>query len=241
MLIRIVTVLAGLALTLGLNAQSQVNLGAPKRANLGKILLVGDSITMGAGSPGGYRAILENRLQSEGHYFEFVGGSTENSFGMGQPKHEGHGGWSTLDILNGKQGQSSSGKISSWIAKYKPNFVLLMTGTNDDIWVTKQEWLAKYYDLLKTIFTANPKTKVVISAIPKSNNNVTGKAWGEAVCYDVVRKEAIVFKSRGFKIAFVDPFSSFNPATDLADDYHPNTSGYRKIANAFYSGLMKLQ
>ena len=241
MLNRLLFVLVCFALATGLLAQNAVTLGAPKRANLGKILLVGDSITMGAGSPGGYRAILEQRLQSEGHYFEFVGGSTENSFSMEQPKHEGHGGWSTLDILNGKPDQPAKGKIVDWVTKYKPNFVLIMTGTNDDIWVTKQEWLAKYYALLKAVYTASPKVKVVLATIPKSNNGVTGKSWGEAVCYDVVRKEAVVFKSRGFKMAFVDTYTTFNPATDLADDYHPNAKGYQKIANAFYGGLMKLK
>ena len=235
------TVLLVLVLMVSAFALSQggKSLGRPARTIGQRVLAVGDSITLGAGSPGGYRAILESRLLSEGFKFDFVGGSTENSNGLVSPRHEGHGGWSTTDLVNGKAGQGAKGKLADWLRASNPDTVLVMTGTNDSVWVTKQEWTAKYERLLDAIYKQNRNMKVVLASIPKSNNAVTGKDWGEAMCYDIVKSVVASRRAKGYKITFADTYTSFNPSVDLADDYHPNANGYRKIANAFYGALLK--
>ena len=220
-------------------SQGGRSLGRPVKSIGKRVMAIGDSITLGAGSQGGYRILLESRLMAEGYKFEFVGSSTENSKGLVSPKHEGHGGWSTTDITSGKPGQGQKGKMLDWLTKHKPDTVLLMTGTNDSVWVTKQEWTAKYQKMLDVVFKFNPKMKVVLAAIPRSDSTVTGKDWGEAMCFDVVKSVVANRRSRGFMVTMADCYTSFNVETDLSDAYHPNQNGYRKIANAFYSALVR--
>lgn len=221
------------------SAQGGRALGKPMKSVGRRVLAVGDSITLGAGSPGGYRLPLEKRLLSEGYRFQFVGASVENSQGLTSPNHEGHGGWSTTDLINGKTSQKSAGKLAQWLAATRPETVVIMTGTNDDIWVTKQEWTAKYEKLLDVVFKFNPDTKVVLAAIPRSDNTVTGKAWAEAVCFDIVKSVVAKRRAKGQLVTFADTYTTFNAQTDLSDAYHPNANGYRKIANAIYGALVR--
>ena len=114
-----------------------------------------------------------------------------------------------------------------------------MTGTNDPFWVTRQEWTAKYEKLLDIVFKYNPKTKVVMASIPRSDSAVTGKSEAEALCFDIVKTVAASRRAKGFFVTFADTYTSFNPALDLFDAYHPNANGYRKIANVIYSALVR--
>ncbi len=227
-----------LALTLKVAAQSspKVFLGnvIPSR-----ILAIGDSITWGAGYDGGYRGILETRIRAAGGMFSFVGSDSENSKSLRSKFHEGHGGWSTLDLINGKSSAPSAGKVSTWLTQSHPDMVLVMTGTNDDIWVSRQEWTAKYEALLDKIFAYNKNMRVILASIPKSYAPRTGKATGEALCYDIVKTVVASRKARGFRIGFADTYTSFDYNSDLSDDYHPNKSGYTKIADAFFNQIEK--
>jgi len=214
-------------------------IGRPNRPTLGNILAVGDSITQGAGSTGGYRSLLEQRLRSSSYDFRFVGARTDNSSGMVYPAHEGHGGWNLTEMLNGRKNEPQAGKLSDWLKKHSPSVVLLMGGTNDDIWVTRTDWVLKYNRLLNVIYSYNRNTKVVLGAVPKSDNGYTGKSWSEAVCFSVVKDVVAARKRAGYSIAFADTYTSFNPGMDLSDHYHPNRSGYQKISDAFYFALTK--
>lgn len=227
------------ALSLGSAGWAQ-GLGAPVNKSLGRVLLVGDSITLGAGSSGGYRSLLESKLERDGYTFEFVGSSTENSSGMDQPRHEGHGGWSTRDVLFGRANEPSKGNISTWLRSTSPDIVLLMTGTNDNCWVPRQDWAADFSRLYRAIYAFRPDIKIVVAAIPKSDNTVTGKRDGEYLAFSVLRSITGWFQRKGHKMSFADPFTAFNPQTDLADAYHPNVYGYNKIADAFYGAIKKV-
>ncbi|MBS1715020.1 MAG: hypothetical protein JST30_11865 [Armatimonadetes bacterium] len=213
--------------------------GRPSRPTLGRVLTVGDSITQGAGSAGGYRGILEQRLRSGSYDFRFVGARTDNSTGMVYPAHEGHGGWNLTELLNGRKSEPQAGKLADWLRKHDPSVVLLMAGTNDDIWVTRTDWVLKYNRLLNVIYSYDRSIKVVLGAVPKSDNGYTGKAWSEAVCFSVVKDVVAARKRAGYPIAFADTYTSFNPSRDLSDHYHPNKSGYQKISDAFYFALTK--
>lgn len=214
-------------------------LGKPAKSIGRRVMSLGDSITQGAGAQGGYRALLEARLRAEGYRFEFVGSRSDNSLNLVSPHHEGHGGWSTTDIVNGRADQRSQGKLIDWLKAGQPETLLVMIGTNDNPWVPRQDWTANYEKLLDVVFRYNKDIRVVMAAIPKSNSAVTGKDWAEALCFDIVKKVVKARRAKGFAITFADPYTSFNPATDLSDDYHPNLNGYRKIANAFYAALTK--
>ena len=92
-----------------------------------KIMPLGDSITQGAGVPGGYRKILYEILTERGYTIEFVRTKTSNRFAH-DPKgtknnHEGHGGWNIDDI---------SSHIAEFLDRIdSPHIILLHIGIND--------------------------------------------------------------------------------------------------------------
>lgn len=220
-------------------AQGHRSLGKPGNSIGKRMLAVGDSITWGAGYTGGYRGILESRIRSVGYRFDYVGGRADNSAGMVSMNHEGHGGWTTTDLLNGRSTEPAAGKLSTWLKSYQPDVVLLMAGTNDNPWVSREEWKAKYEKLLDVIYKYNPDTRVVLASIPRSYTPNTGKQLAEAFCYDIVKSVVAGRRAKYFPIVFADTYTSFNINTDLADEYHPNKSGYAKIADAFFQAITK--
>jgi lysophospholipase L1-like esterase len=94
---------------------------------------LGDSITKGVDGPStddaGYRNDLADSLNSEGIGFDFVGSLVDGS-GF-DADHEGHAGWRADQIINGRVGQSSQGRLTTWLPDYDPRVVLLHIGTND--------------------------------------------------------------------------------------------------------------
>ena len=214
-------------------------LGRPSQPVGHRVMAIGDSITMGAGSVGGYRRLLENRLKSSAYKFIFVGTSMENSSGMSFRRHEGHSGWSTNDLIYGRVDQPGLGKVSKWLSYAKPDTVLIMTGTNDPTFLPKQDWAAKYDKLLSQVFAYNAATRVVLISIPKSDNAITGKAVPESICYDIVKSAVAKWKGKGYAIEFADAYSTFNTSRDLSDAYHPNEAGYKKIADAVFMAMQK--
>ena len=90
-----------------------------------RIMPLGDSIT---GSPGCWRALLWNQLQSSGHTgFDFVG--TLGPQGCGVPydgDNEGHGGILGTNIAD-------QNLLPAWLAATDPDVVLMHLGTND-VW-----------------------------------------------------------------------------------------------------------
>ena len=47
------------------------------------------------------------------------------------PDHDGRGGWTTDQIVNGKVGFPPDDKLDQWLVAEEPNIVLLHIGTND--------------------------------------------------------------------------------------------------------------
>ena len=115
-----------------------------------RIMPLGDSIT---GSPGCWRAILWNRLQSNGFTnIDFVG--TQPPQGCGVPydgDNEGHGGALASGIV-------SQNQLPGWLAATSPDIVLMHLGTND-VWngQSPTQVLASYTTLVGQMRADNPK------------------------------------------------------------------------------------
>src|SRR5690242_8038576 len=118
----LVIVLAALAAALALVV---VRPGVSSAATPVRIMPLGDSIT---GSPGCWRAVLWNRLQSTGYTdIDFVG--TLGPQGCGQPydgDNEGHGGERVTDVADQNL---LPGRLSATL----PDIVVMHFGTND-VW-----------------------------------------------------------------------------------------------------------
>ncbi|GAA5175098.1 hypothetical protein GCM10025771_06360 [Niveibacterium umoris] len=122
---------AGDARTAG--TQTAVALEAPVWLNTGvRVMALGDSITEGwPSSYGGYRYELYRRFIALNLPVDFVGGLTNTSNGLPDPAHEGHGGWTSYELRDGRRSDPAAGNVTQWIASARPDVILLLAGTND--------------------------------------------------------------------------------------------------------------
>ncbi len=197
-----------------------------------RIMPLGDSIT---GSPGCWRALLWNRLQSTGHTaIDFVG--TLGPQGCGQPydgDNEGHGGYLTTNVAN-------QNLLPGWLSATRPDIVLMHFGTND-VWsnIAPTTILAAYSRLVDQMRASNPTMRILVAKIipmaPSScpecgqravalNNAIDGWAAGKTTTQS--------------PIVVVDQWTGFNTATDTYDGVHPNAAGDQKMSDRWYPALV---
>ena len=133
------------------------------------IMPLGDSITYGVGSPGGYRTPLAQDLTAQGINFHFVGSVTLNDTAyldqLGDQGQEGHPGTTIGAIQSG---------ISAWMqaSGATPNIILLMIGTND-IWQNNGPATApaRLASLLNELYQLDPSATVILSTLIPINYN----------------------------------------------------------------------
>ncbi|MGC5029464.1 cellulose binding domain-containing protein [Micromonospora sp. DT229] len=197
-----------------------------------RIMPLGDSIT---GSPGCWRALLWNRLQSAGHSaIDFVG--TLGPQGCGQPydgDNEGHGGYLATNVAN-------QNLLPGWLSATRPDIVLMHFGTND-VWsnIAPTTILTAYSRLVDQMRASNPAMRILVAKIipmaPSScpecgqrtvalNNAIDGWAAGRTTSQS--------------PIVVVDQWTGFNTATDTYDGVHPNAAGDQKMSDRWYPALV---
>jgi lysophospholipase L1-like esterase len=218
------------------------------------VMPLGDSITDGYLTPGGYRTELWQLLVNQDHdNISFVGSQSTGALAPGDPASsgddEGHIGWCIgLDNSSCASGEDLSSDIVSWLNTYRPNIILLHAGTNDIAsGDTGAQVTTNMDDFLDQIFTTLPHTDVVLAQIipilnvqPESNYASMETAWQQynAALPGLVSK----YRSLGYNIQLVNMSDVLNPDTDYAtgaanpqdDDFHPNLAGYDIMAQTWY-------
>lgn len=195
-----------------------------------RIMPLGDSITDGANVPGGYRIELWRRLVNQDRLaIDFVGSLRNGPASLGDPDHEGHSGW-RIDEL--------TAAVDGWLARYQPEIVLLMIGTNDmlqDHAVAQAP--ARLGALLDRISARLPQARVLVATLPPLGQPVSQErvAAFNAAVPGVVQARA----KAGKTLALVDVARGLTPA-DLADGVHPNADGCAKIGAAWHTALRPL-
>ena len=151
---------------------------------------LGDSITDGFGTPGGYRIELFRRTLAAGKHITFVGrnvngpatvtdGATTTPFPQ---RHEGYSGY-TIDPAGGRQGISplTDGAIST----FPPQIILLQIGTNDiDLNLDVANAPTRLGALLDRITTDAPDALLVVARITPLNydaGNTRVQAYNDAM------------------------------------------------------------
>ncbi|GAA2435081.1 GDSL-type esterase/lipase family protein [Streptomyces macrosporus] len=234
-------VLTALTLTLGLLGAGPATANAapgpvPARAAADpvRIMPLGDSIT---GSPGCWRSLLWNRLQSTGYTnIDFVG--TLGPQGCGQPHdgdNEGHGGALVTDV-------ASRNLLPGWLSATRPDIVVMHFGTND-VWSNRSpdEILAAYGTLVDQMRASNPNTKVLVARIIPMNPDTCGECGRRVVALNERIPDWARSKSTGNSpVIAVDQWTGFSTASDTYDGVHPNASGDEKIAARWYPALADL-
>ncbi|MEH1099622.1 cellulose binding domain-containing protein [Micromonospora sp. CPCC 205561] len=196
-----------------------------------RVMPLGDSIT---GSPGCWRSVLWNRLQSSGHTdVDFVG--TLGPQGCGQPHdgdNEGHGGYLVTNVAN-------QNLLPGWLAATRPDIVLMHFGTND-VWsnIAPATILAAYGRLVEQMRAANPATKVLVAKIIPMAPATCAECGQRVVALNAaIDGWAAAIGTAASPVVVVDQWTGFSTATDTYDGVHPNASGDRKMADRWYPAL----
>jgi len=218
-----------------------VDLSAGFAANLPRVLPLGDSTTYGvtqsyAGvtESGGYRTWLWDKLINANRAVDFVGSQSNGPSTLGDKNHEGNRG-KTLDW--------TSGQINGFLSSSQPDVVLLMLGTNDSGTDTLDVMKTQLSNLIDQITAYSSSLRILVASIPPIRSEAQSfarlalvQAYNDAIPGIVASKQAA-----DKNVEFVDMRSliesdiSFPPNDN---GLHPTTSGYSKIANFWYDGLV---
>ncbi|MGK5518503.1 cellulose binding domain-containing protein [Micromonospora sp. URMC 107] len=218
-----------LALAIGLTAPSPA-LPAAATAPV-RVMPLGDSIT---GSPGCWRSVLWNHLQSTGHTdVDFVG--TLGPQGCGQPHdgdNEGHGGYLVTAVAN-------QNLLPGWLAATRPDIVLMHFGTND-VWngIPPATILAAYGRLVEQMRASNPAMQILVAKIiPMAPPSCPECGQRVVALNGAIDGWAAAASTPASPVVVVDQWTGFSTATDTYDGVHQNASGDRKIADRWYPAL----
>ena len=191
-----------------------------------KILPLGDSITDGLTVAGGYRIELFHLARTADKEITYVGGSQNGPTmvdGVPFPRaHEGHSGWTISQI---------DGIVPTPALGVNPHIVLLHIGTNDMNSATAGA-PDRLGTLIDQIITTLPNALLVVSNIIPFPVRASAVTTYNAAVPGVVRTRS----DAGKHILFVDQFMGF-PTTELQDGVHPNSTGYARMARAWFAAI----
>lgn len=182
-----------------------------------RVLCVGDSITEGTDSDGGYRSKLYDRVAG----LIFVGPYTTNNR-VGLPlAHAGLSGERADEI------EVTAG-TNTWMVTYTPDLVLLQAGTNDLIQGADASTTASRLDSLAgALADARPAAKIVLLSVPFGT--YSGSA-AIATINAALPAVARAHRGAGRDVVYYDA-ASLLVGGDMAESTHPTLSGYGKIAD----------
>ena len=216
----------------------------PTNGNPCKIMPLGDSITWGVGDlgNGGYRGPLFGLAVAAGQKITFTGSQTNGPATVsGQTfpqKNEGHSGWGISQANPNSGGSKGLATIIptpgfSTASGGVPNIILLHIGTNDSSFFTAAQMTSDLSGFLDQIFTNAPDAYLVIAQIIPLGygTNAVIKTYNQSIP-GLVQK----LVNSGKHATYVDMYTGFTTSTMLGSDVvHPNTSGYKFMADRWYS------
>ena len=205
-------------------------------ANPVKIMPLGDSITKGyvngiSDDESGYRGPLWSKLLNGEYHFDFVGStaSGQNYDTLFDSDHDGYNGFATADIND---------NLLTYLGAVDPQIILLHIGTND---------IEEGYDvsastnnvesILDTISTYNPSIKVILARIIDRNSNDTNPPDTNTTAFNDSVVAMANDHAADIDIVDMEKGAGIDYATDMEDTWHPNDTGYAKMANEWYSAL----
>ncbi|GAB3429270.1 cellulose binding domain-containing protein [Flindersiella endophytica] len=196
-----------------------------------RIMALGDSIT---GSPGCWRALLWNRLQTTGYTnIDMVGTLPPQGCGVTYDgDNEGHGGFLATNVANQNQ-------LVGWLAATHPDIVMMHFGTND-VWsnIPPATILAAFSTLVDQMRASNPAMKILVAKIIPMNPSNCADCGQRVVAFNnAIPAWASGKTTAQSPITVVDQWTGFNTATDTYDGVHPNAAGDQKMSNGWYPPL----
>ncbi|GAB2859135.1 hypothetical protein GCM10027176_71920 [Actinoallomurus bryophytorum] len=192
-----------------------------------RVMPLGDSITDGLQSSGGYRSDLWQYMRADGMKPDFVGSRSGGPSQLDDRDEEGHPGWRIRQL---------SQHARDWLLEYRPGIVLLQIGTNDVV----QRWglptaPARLNALLDSITATVPAAQVYVATITPlagKARDARARAYNAAITGLVAAKAAA-----GRHVHLVDMHSALSKDDLSGDGIHPTSGGYAKMATTWYSAL----
>ena len=193
-----------------------------------RIMPLGDSITQGAGAPGGYRNKLYQSLSAAGYAVDFVGNQSDNpAASLPDSDHEGHGGWIISPI-----DQSIAGFFNS-IAD--PDVILLHIGTNDFGSNNDPTHAIDRLDSLITkMATLRPYAHIIVTNLMERGEPYNTTIQAQFNPYVQARVDAQA--ALGRRVTFLDMRSAV-PLAEMPDQLHPGQAGYDHMADAWLPAI----
>ncbi len=219
----------------------------PCRSNPCKVLPLGDSITFGVNDEanGGYRGPLFADAVAAARKITFTGSLSNGPTTVsGQPfpqKNEGHSGWGIAEVTPFSGGNAGIATLIPTPALSSgsggvPDIILLHIGTNDATSFPATQMESDLQGLLDKLFTGAPNALIVLAQIIPLGydpNNAVIRAYNQALPGIAQARAAA-----GKHILIVDMNTGFSVTTMYgADKIHPNTAGYKVIADRWYAAI----
>ncbi len=218
-----------------------------RAADLGTIMPLGDSITLGVPVNGGYRDPLMRSLTNAGFSFRFVGSqngyTTTDLTTWTQQYHEGHSGY----IIDGRTLYPVSPTrpgiyeaMSNYLASVSPSNILMMIGSNDinlDYYSTNApERLSALISLISNPTNGlRPAARLYVASIIPMNTSTSTEP--RVLAFNATIPGIVAaHQSNAENVVFVNMHDALTFA-DLSDALHPNATGYGKMAGAWFTAL----
>jgi len=226
-----------------------------------RVMPLGDSITQGTGAAGGYRDPLYALLAAAGYRVRFVGSSTENSTPAleeaGNAAHEGHGGYTTSNLLANLDADVAGPTPNNggfWLTgtgttrpPVYPDVVLLMAGVNDlgRMQLPPEQGLAGLSALLDKLVALRPAAWIIVSTLPPYlGTNYPNREQNQQVFNQALSGLIMDHQAKGHRVTLCDIRTQLNltNAASLlaADGVHPNAAGYARMARAWFDTFRQL-
>ncbi len=227
-----------------------------------RVMPLGDSLTAGSGEPRkrdlgqSYRGYLYSSLRAAGYRVDFVGSADTPAIGGKDHDGEGHSGYTIgpdgAVQCKGCPPANLSDNIDTWLARSKPDVILLLIGVNDLFPVERQrsglvrptvpaEAPEKLLRLVAKIRAAAPATTILVASYPPIASLVdpdSPLAADFAALNDAARRAAEVAPRQ---VRYVDVFGTlatrWSKADVVADGLHPSAAGAKQIAEVFDAAL----
>jgi lysophospholipase L1-like esterase len=195
-----------------------------------RIMPLGDSITYGYPTGPGYRGYLWNKLKDNNSYTVNFVGSRHDGQGF-DANHEGYGGYKTYEIAE---------IVYGLLQDNHPDIILLHIGSNDasPTQGVNSSSIAGLNTILNQIDhyetdTGHPIKIILASVINRRSYHSTVTQYNKNL-----RNLASSRIAKGDDITLVNMEDDAGLVrSDFADATHPNSSGYSKMANLWFSVL----
>ncbi len=213
-----------------------------------KILTIGDSLTYGvdlelSGTSHprvAYRQTLSRNLI---HYFgkvAFVGNVDEYTTTVTDPylyRHSGYSGYVIEDVYHVENHPGVKPMVDDMMAKYQPDIVIMMLGTNDlGLSTMTSEIIPRWEDFVLQVESQLPEDGLLIcSSLPPLETSTK-----EIVFNEKIQARTRELANEGYKIGFADPYTPLSMDASFClntDGVHFNSRGYNVIGEVFTEAI----